>query len=68
MKKNTGIAVSSYDKEKSFENASYFLRTYHDPDGEKKSGKCLLITLFIQTKIFKLTHILKIIIISTCWK
>lgn len=34
MKKNTGIAVSSYDKEKSFENASY-LRTYHDPDGEK---------------------------------
>lgn len=35
MKKNTGIAVSSYDKEKSFENASYFLRTYHDPDGEK---------------------------------
>lgn len=34
MKKNTGIAVSSYDKEKSFENASY-LRTYHGPDGEK---------------------------------
>lgn len=37
MKKNTGIAVSSYDKEKSFKNASY-LRTYHDPDGEKNQG------------------------------
>lgn len=37
MKKNTDIAVSSYDKEKSFENASY-LRTYHDPDGEKNQA------------------------------
>lgn len=46
MKKNTGIAVSSYDKEKSFENASY-----HDPDG-KKIREFLLITHLFKLRFF----------------
>lgn len=43
---NKGIALSSYDKEKSFENASY-----HDPDG-KKIREFLLITHLFKLRFF----------------